>query len=69
LAGKSVVKPIGAILTVAMMLECLGINEASSAVEKAVCESIAQGETTRDLGGSLSTTEAGRVICRRIERQ
>lgn len=62
LARKSVANPIGATLTVAMMLEYLGFNEARGAVEKAVCESIAQGETTRNLGGFLSTTEAGGVL-------
>ena len=69
LAGKSVANPAGAILTVAMMLEYLGFSEASGAVEKAVGESIAQRETTRDLGGSLSTAEAGESVRRRIARQ
>lgn len=68
LAGKSVANPMGAILTVAMMLEYLGFGEAGDTVEKAVCESIAQRETTRDLGGALSTVEAGEAIRRRIVR-
>lgn len=66
LAGKSVANPVGAILTAAMMLEYLGYDAARTAVEKAVREAITQQETTRDLGGTLSTEEAGASICQRI---
>ena len=66
LAGKNVANPIGSILTAAMMLEYLGFDEASEAVERAVSEAIAHKETTRDLGGTLSTEEAGAAIHERI---
>lgn len=66
LAGKGVANPIGAILTVAMMLEYLGCNEESKAVERAVRETVAANETTHDLGGSLSTEQAGDAIRRRV---
>ncbi|HEV7374262.1 MAG TPA: 3-isopropylmalate dehydrogenase [Pyrinomonadaceae bacterium] len=66
LAGKGVANPIGSILTTAMMLEYLGHDAASAAVEKAVSEAVAQKETTRDTGGTLSTEEAGTAIRRRI---
>jgi 3-isopropylmalate dehydrogenase len=69
LAGKSIANPIGSILTTAMMLEYLGFDAASIAVEEAVREAIAAGDTTRDLGGTLSTQEAGRAIIARIENQ
>ncbi|MBA3768872.1 MAG: 3-isopropylmalate dehydrogenase, partial [Acidobacteria bacterium] len=62
LAGKSVANPVGAILTAAMMLEYLGYEAASERVEKAVGASIAARQTTRDLGGTLSTEEAGAAI-------
>lgn len=68
LAGQGVANPMGAILTSAMMLEYLGHQKASQAIEKAVGEAISQGETTRDLGGSLSTAQAGTAICDRITR-
>lgn len=68
LAGKGVANPIGSILTAAMMLEYLGFDSASQAVESAVREAVKQGETTRDLGGTLSTAEAGTAIRRRIVR-
>jgi 3-isopropylmalate dehydrogenase len=66
LAGKGVANPIGSILTTAMMLEYLGHDAASAAVEKAVRLAVGQKETTRDLGGTLSTEEAGAAIRRRI---
>jgi 3-isopropylmalate dehydrogenase len=67
LAGKGVANPVGSILTAAMMLEYLGFDAASDAVEKAVSDAITQKETTRDLGGTLSTAEAGAAIRQRIK--
>jgi len=69
LAGKSEANPTGAILTVAMMLEYLGHGAAGASVEQAVGDSIQHHETTRDLGGALSTVEAGAAIRRRIKAE
>jgi 3-isopropylmalate dehydrogenase len=66
LAGKNIANPVGSILTAAMMLEYLGFDQASEAVEKAVGRALAHRETTRDLGGALTTGEAGAAIRRRI---
>lgn len=66
IAGQGIANPIGAILTAAMMLEYLGHKEASQAIENAVSESILHDETTRDLGGNLSTEQMGAAICQRI---
>jgi 3-isopropylmalate dehydrogenase len=66
LAGKGVANPVGAILTSAMMLEYLGHQTASQAVEKAVAGAILSDETTRDLGGTLSTEQAGAAIRKRL---
>src|SRR4026209_2740570 len=66
LAGKGIANPIGAILTSAMMLEYLGFQTLSKEIEAAVREAIGNNETTRDLGGSLSTAEAGAAICARL---
>ncbi|HEX8292354.1 MAG TPA: 3-isopropylmalate dehydrogenase [Pyrinomonadaceae bacterium] len=66
LAGRREANPAGAILSAALMLEYLGHAEAAAAVERAVRESVAAGETTRDLGGQLSTGEAGEKIRGRI---
>jgi 3-isopropylmalate dehydrogenase len=67
LAGKGVANPVGSILTAAMMLEYLGFDAASQAIENAARLSIEDGETTRDLGGSLSTAEAGAAIRQRVK--
>lgn len=68
LAGKSRANPAGAILSAALMLEYLGHADAARAVERAVRDSIADGDTTHDLGGTLSTTEAGERIRGRIRQ-
>jgi 3-isopropylmalate dehydrogenase len=66
IAGQGIANPVGAILTSAMMLEYLGHKPASEAIQKAVGEAISNDETTRDLGGSLSTSQAGTAISSRI---
>ncbi len=66
IAGKGIANPIGAILTSAMMLEYLGQKQASEAIQSAVSEAISENETTHDLGGKLSTSQAGAAITSRI---
>jgi 3-isopropylmalate dehydrogenase len=62
IAGKRIANPIGAILTSAMMLEYLGFPLLSKEIEEAVRSAISANETTRDLGGQLSTEQAGAAI-------
>ena len=66
LAGKGVANPLGAILTVGMMLEYLGYPEPAKAIERAVRAAIFDHQTTKDLGGNLSTEQAGEAIRRRL---
>src|SRR3954452_22246708 len=66
LAGKGIANPIGSILTLAMMLEYLGFQTLSNEIEVAVRSAISANETTRDLGGQLSTEEAGAAIIARL---
>jgi len=66
LAGKNVANPIGAILSAALMLETLGRAEDARRIERAVEQAVHAGETTRDIGGSLGTTEAGAAIVKRL---
>ena len=66
LAGKGIANPIGAILTSAMMLEYLGFQTLSNEIEDAVRGVISVNETTRDLGGQLSTEQAGMAITARL---
>lgn len=69
IAGQGVVNPIGAILSSAMMLEHLGFKDEATAVQNGVVAAIRAGETTRDLGGSLTTREAGEAVRRRLGDQ
>jgi 3-isopropylmalate dehydrogenase len=64
LAGQGVVNPVGAILSGSMMIEHLGFAEAAKRIENAVATALRRGECTRDLGGSLSTSEAGDAVVR-----
>lgn len=66
LAGKGIANPVGSILTLAMMLEYLGLQNLSDEVEDAVRAAISANETTRDLGGELSTEQAGAAIVSRL---
>jgi 3-isopropylmalate dehydrogenase len=66
LAGKGIANPIGSILTSAMMLEYLGFQTLSKEIEEAVRAAISANETTRDLGGQLSTEQAGMAITARL---
>lgn len=66
LAGKGIANPIGSILTLAMMLEYLGFQKLSDEVEEAVRNAVSDNETTRDLGGELSTDQAGAAIIARL---
>lgn len=68
LAGKGIANPIGAILTSAMMLEYLGFQTLSIEIEDAVRAAISANETTRDLGGQLSTEQAGAAIRARLKK-
>ena len=66
IAGKGIANPIGSILTSAMMLEYLGFQTLSKEIEDAVRGAISANETTRDLGGQLSTEQAGAAIRARL---
>src|SRR6266446_5079542 len=66
LAGKNIANPMGSILTAAMMLEHLGLNEAAAAVENAVIACVNEGKTTLDIGGRLGTREVGDAVAGKI---
>jgi 3-isopropylmalate dehydrogenase len=67
IAGQGIVNPLGAILTAGMMVEHLGDGDAAKRLEEAVVDAIRAGECTRDLGGSLSTSEAGDAVVKRLK--
>jgi 3-isopropylmalate dehydrogenase len=67
IAGKGLVNPIGAILSAGMMAEHLGHHEMAVAIEGAVESAIRAGECTRDVGGNLSTSQAGDAVVKRLK--
>jgi 3-isopropylmalate dehydrogenase len=66
IAGKGVANPVGAVLSAAMLCEDLGFAEAATAVRSAVSAVIAAGHCTPDVGGSLTTEQAGAAIRARL---
>lgn len=65
--GKHVANPMAAVLTVGIMLGHLGFENIEQAVERAVKRAVDTGNTTRDLGGSLTTEAVGDYVCRILE--
>lgn len=66
-AGKNVANPVAAILTVVMLMDYIGYKDAAAVIERAVEDAVRAGETTTDIGGQLSTTQAGEAIRRRLQ--
>jgi 3-isopropylmalate dehydrogenase len=67
-AGKDVANPVGAILTVQLMMEHLGLPKAAELIESAVIDCMERRQTTKDLGGALGTAAAGDAVCGAIRR-
>ncbi|RDI42941.1 tartrate dehydrogenase [Nocardia mexicana] len=66
IAGQGIANPVAQILAAAMMLEQLGERDAAAAVDRAVCEILAEGDVrTPDLDGTGTTTELGTAIAKR----
>ena len=66
LAGKGIANPLGSIRSLGMLLAHVGRPELAERVERAVAACVAAGETTRDLGGRLSTSQAGDAVVARL---
>jgi len=65
-AGTGRANPFGAILTAALLLDHLGRAAEASAVEASVAACVREGAATADVGGSLSTSQAGDAVCQRL---
>jgi 3-isopropylmalate dehydrogenase len=75
IAGQNVANPTSMLLSTVMLLQWLAahhndhkLNEIAKVMEKAVLNTIAEGPTTRDLGGSASTTEFTEAVINRINQ-
>ena len=65
-AGTGRANPFGAILTAALLLDHLGRGAEAAAVEASVAACVREGAATTDVGGSLSTSQAGDAVCQRL---
>ncbi|KZM74842.1 tartrate dehydrogenase [Nocardia terpenica] len=66
IAGQGVANPVAQILAGSMMLDHLGERAAAAAIDRAVCEVLADNSIrTPDLGGTSTTTELGNAITKR----
>ena len=61
-AGTGRANPIGAVLTLSLLLAEIGHAEAAAAIEKAIQDVLASGQVTNDLGGNLTTSQVGDVL-------
>lgn len=68
IAGQGIANPLGAIGSVAWMLNTsLKLPEYGARVDAAIDQVLEAGHRTRDLGGKLSTQEMGNLICQALQ--
>lgn len=68
IAGKGIANPIGMFESFGLMCRwSLGLPEVSDAIEGAIKHCLESGQCTRDVGGALSTQQAGSVLRKRIQ--
>jgi 3-isopropylmalate dehydrogenase len=66
LTGRGIANPFGSIRSLGMLFAHVGRADLEGRVERAVAACLAAGETTQDLGGKLSTAEAGDAVIARL---
>ncbi|MDX2416162.1 MAG: 3-isopropylmalate dehydrogenase [Xanthomonadales bacterium] len=63
IAGKGIANPFGMLASVAMMFDfSLDMKEVADQIDQAISDCISDGACTPDLGGTLSTSEAGAMV-------
>jgi 3-isopropylmalate dehydrogenase len=65
-AGRNIANPIGAISSASLMLETVGLERESAAIDAAVLKAVRENQATQDIGGRLGTREAGDYITKHI---
>lgn len=69
IAGKGIVNPVAAILSIAMMMQySFGRFDEARIIEKAVSNVIETGVRTGDIGGKATTSEVGDAIAAELEK-
>jgi len=67
IAGTGRANPVGAIRCVGLLFDHFGHRDAAERVEGAVVASFTEGQTTPDLGGTLSTEQAGSWMLQHLQ--
>ncbi len=67
IAGQNIANPIGQIWSAAIMLEHLGEKEAAKDIVAGIEHATAQGNLTKDLGGTASTTDIANRVAEFIQ--
>lgn len=62
IAGKNIANPTSAILSAAMMLNFMGLNNQGQQIEDAIAKTFAQGKMTAELGGNLGCKEFTQAV-------
>jgi 3-isopropylmalate dehydrogenase len=62
IAGRGLANPIAAISSMALLIERHGFQAEALAIRKAICSAVAATRCTQDLGGRLTTEQAGAAI-------
>ena len=62
IAGRGIANPVGAIWSVALLLEHLGEHESNGLVLRSLKRTVANGPRTPDLGGAATTDEVMRSV-------
>ena len=67
IAGKGIANPVGQIWAGAMMLDHLGLKDASNSILNAVSSMLVEPSLrTKDLGGKANTVECGKAVTERL---
>ena len=67
IAGKGIANPLAAFLSLALLLDHVNRSPEAIRLRKAVQHVVRAGQTTRDLGGTLSTTQCGDAVLRALD--
>lgn len=68
IAGKGIADPIGMFMSFGLMCRwSLGLPKAADAIDSAIKDCLESGQCTRDVGGTLSTQQAGSALRQSIQ--
>jgi 3-isopropylmalate dehydrogenase len=67
-AGPSIANPLGAISSIAMMLEALGFEQETRWINQAVKYTLETNNVTRDMSGRLTAAQVGDFVANQIRK-